>query len=209
MPLTGTTGTDPLARALMPVLLHRLNNATQVLAGWNSLLGLPGAESLLARRADDLAEAAQTADEIGYVLAVLASAAGADLLLERRSAVGLVPLLALVREALRRGGRDLAGPGEDLPRLAAAGGAGWEAAWATAAWLHACGSALPAGATLRWTLVSEAGGWTIRCEGIDEGALTAARAAIADRVEGCGFELGRGRAALRLPPGSFAEGGAR
>ena len=206
MPTTATAA-DPLARALMPVLLHRLNNATQVLAGWNSLLGIPAADALLARRADDLADAARTTDDVGWALAVLASAAGADLLLERRSSRGLEPLVAFVREALRRAGRDLAPPAAPLPSLASeATGEPWAAAWVAAAWLHACGAALPAGATLRWSLGRERDRWTLACEAVDEAAFAAARAAIEARVATCGFELDRGRATVRLPPGSIVAG---
>ena len=208
MPTTATAA-DPLARALMPVLLHRLNNATQVLAGWNSLLGIPAADALLARRADDLADAARTTDDVGWALAVLASAAGADLLLERRSARGLEPILAFVREALRRAGRDLAVPAERLPSLASEAPGGsepWAAAWVAASWLHACGAALPAGETLRWDLGRGRDGWTLACEGVGDAAFAAARAAIEARVAGCGFELARGRAAVRLPAGSIVAG---
>ena len=49
---------DPCVQALMPVLLHELNNQTQLLTGLRAVLDMGGAEDLFAARADDLVRAA-------------------------------------------------------------------------------------------------------------------------------------------------------
>jgi hypothetical protein len=127
---------DPLAAALLPVVLHRMNNVSQ---------GLMLAQSLFAgptERAPDpsrlLASHGAEIDELGWLVAVIASAAGADLVLERREPRGLELLARSVREALRREGRDfdphvLA----SVPKLDPSIGGGWELAWSLVAWIHA------------------------------------------------------------------------
>jgi hypothetical protein len=117
---------DPLTSALLPVLLHRLNNATQILHGWNALLAV--SRSADERAGADLAFASQVVDETGWVLAVLASASGADLLLARRERRGLAPLLEVVRDALRRSDRELATCDSPPPSLAPT----WEWRWSRA-----------------------------------------------------------------------------
>ena len=74
-----------MAAALLPVLLHRIRNTTQLLSNLNALLALEpdGGPALPEGRADDLAAAAGEADELGWLLGVLAGGLGADLLLRR------------------------------------------------------------------------------------------------------------------------------
>ena len=86
---------DPLGAALLPVLLHRLGNAGQLLSALRSVLGLEGGERALHERADDLATTAREVEELGWALAALASASGADLLLARREPRGADILLDL------------------------------------------------------------------------------------------------------------------
>jgi hypothetical protein len=134
--------TDAYARAALPVLMHRINNATQVLAGLNALLKLGAAPGLLEQRAQDLGQVARTYADSGWLIAVLGSALGAETLLERREQGGLEAVLELAVELARREQRELVIHGRP-PRLRPEAGGGWEAAWALGTWLHAA-SALSA-----------------------------------------------------------------
>ena len=75
---------DPTARVLLPVLLHEVNNATQLLVGLRAILELPGGEAMFNSRADDLARTSAMMDDLGFALAVVATAGGANMLLARR-----------------------------------------------------------------------------------------------------------------------------
>ena len=63
---------DELARALLPALLHRLNNVTQVLAGVNSLVRVSGSSTVLLERADDLRHAGGALEQLGWLVGALA-----------------------------------------------------------------------------------------------------------------------------------------
>ena len=135
---------------MLPVILHRVANATQHLNGLSALLAVdPGA---LAARGDDLAETSDRVDDAGWLLALIASASGSRLLLARREREGLAPLVECIRECLRRAGRDLAGPVEPLPNLAPEVGEGWQLPWAIGTLLHEAANSLPARATLAWSV---------------------------------------------------------
>jgi len=141
---------------MLPVLLHRVANATQHLNGLTALLALD--PDALGSRGGDLAETSDLVDETGWLLALLASAHGAGLLLARRERHGLRPLVACVRECLRREGRDLGDPGTPLPDLAPDVANGWQLPWALGTWLYESGRSLPPGGSLSWTLrMSEQG----------------------------------------------------
>lgn len=113
----GLAADQAFAAALLPVLLHRIRNTTQLLTGVNAVLagGEPGV--LPATRAEDLGQASREAEELGWLLAVLSGGLGCDLAGERREADGLRVVLSLVRDALRRAGGALALPTR-WPRIA-------------------------------------------------------------------------------------------
>ncbi len=141
--------TEPtLAAALLPMLLHSINNTTQL------LIAVGGAPSVrepdLEGCGGDLARAAASAHDHGWILGVLGCELGADLLLARRKERGLEPLVALVRTALRRRGGDLDGPAE-LPRLAPDVGSGWELPWGLG-WLLWCSALDDPGARVRFSV---------------------------------------------------------
>lgn len=163
--------TDPLAAALLPVFLHRLGNTTQLLSTIGSLLSLTQDAGLLAERRDDLAEAAGRAEELGYLLAVLASACGADLLLERREPRGLEIVLLAARDALRRTGRDVALAPQPLPDLAPHFADGWRLPWSVAALIHGAAMQLAQGAVLAARLELEQEHWRLEIDGAVEPAL--------------------------------------
>jgi hypothetical protein len=152
---------DPLARAMLPVVLHRVANATQRLNGVSALLAIdPGT---LATRSEDLAETSGVVDDSGWLLALIASVHGARLLLARRERQGLRPLVACVRDCLRLEGRDLAEPGSPLPDLAPDVGDGWQLPWSIGTWLYLCGRALEPRRELAWSFKLTSGGSAFEC----------------------------------------------
>jgi len=185
------------------VLLHRVANATQHVANVNALLSLPDAGRSAGTRAMDLSEAARSIDQAGWLLALCASAQGADLVLARREPAGLEALLQAVRDVVRRERRDLERAPAPLPRLAAAGD-GWRAPWAIAGWLHAAALDLPAGASLGWRLEETPDAWCLACACGSGSALRARTAWLAARVPEARVGLGDAAGVLRLPRGWLA-----
>lgn len=184
---------DAFARAALPVLMHRINNATQVLAGLNALLALRGTEPLADARSADLAGIATTYAESGWLLAVLGSALGAESLLERRENTGLAATIGLVTELARRNGRVLECCGTP-PELNAGHGAGWEAAWAVGSWLHAALLATPSGACLRVRIERDGAGVRF----VDDAPWDETRAEVATRISSRVPGLSAERSELRL-----------
>lgn len=203
---------DPLAEAMVPVLLHRLNNATQILTSLNSLLALgPDGRALFEARASDLAYASERVDELGWCLAVAASALGADLLLARRDRAGLVALVDLVGEVLRRDGRALAKPAGALPVLCGDVAHGWQLPWAFASWLWASGSALESGRALEWHVDSADDRVRLVCHAPWSEAHARARDAWQTRLPGAWFERDEdvhGPCAILSMPGVWFAGAA-
>ena len=93
----------------LPVLLHRLANHTQWMTGFRSLLQIPGGEALLASKSEDLSQAGRRFQEVGWLMAVLGSAQGGNLLLARREPQGLALMFDLVQEGLQREARERGG----------------------------------------------------------------------------------------------------
>lgn len=188
---------DPLAAALLPVLLHRLGNATQLLTGMNAMLGVEGGEELFARRAGDLAECSARVHELGWALAVLGSGVGADLLLERREPRGLAILIELVGDACRRSGAARVEAPRELPRLTPRALNGWELPWVVAALVQAAAREAR-GPRLEWDLTeAEDGSWRLSVAG---GPALGARAEeLVGLLPGAGWSQAEGRGELRLP----------
>lgn len=151
----------PLAATLLPVLLHRMNNATQLLSTLNALASSDGETHWLEERSDDLAHASETIDRTGYLLAILACACGADLLLERRVTAGLELAVEAVDQVLRREGRSLAAAALPLPLLAPDVKNGWELPWTVASLLLQAGRGLEQGGVLDWRFIEEDRGWVL------------------------------------------------
>ena len=191
-------GGDRLAAPLLPAVRHRIQTATQLLTALDSLVRTTGDASLLERRAGDLAAASETVRQLGYVVAVLACASGADLLLERREQRGLAYLCDATRDALRRDGLELCEPCAPLPALAPDAGRGWELPWAIAALLHASAGGAP-GAAPQWGIAAAETGWSLEIRR----EPAAVPSALADRIcallPGARFESAPGSLRLALP----------
>jgi hypothetical protein len=180
---------------MLPVLLHRIGNASQLLSNLDALLEVRPAA--LDERSEDLAAAGEIVDDAGWLLALLASASGARLLLDRREAHGLAPLLACVRACLRREGRDLDEANAPLPTLAPDVAAGWEFPWYVASILYLSGRALEPRRSLAWAIQRTASAWRISCVHTTEARPDFELAGIQDRVEG-------DRRVLEIPAGWLA-----
>ena len=191
-----TAGTDPLTRALMPVVLHQMANATQLLAGLEAVLSMEGGEALFEERADDLARTSLDVEDLGWVMAVLGSAVGADLLLARRQPRGLEILLPLVGKALHRAERPALAMPPGLPQLAPAALDGWQTPWAVASLLLAAGEDAETAAP-SWELTLAAEGWRLT---VAKGETVMARApSVLERTPGARVEEGTEHLHLILP----------
>lgn len=195
---TTTTDLDPFVQAALPVLVHRLNNSAQVVAGVNALLALDPRADVLAARASDLAEVAREYADTGWLIGMCAMALGEHERFERRDARGLELATGLAIELARRAQRTLAVEGS-APALRHAHGAGWEGAWTLGSWLHAAALAAPAGARVRVVCEAHARGMRWR----DDAPWTSER-------ERCARRLGSRVADLDVEAGTRAlELGAR
>ena len=154
---------DPLTRELCPLLVHRLAGATQLLSALRALLGSePGDAERFLEHAGDLAETAREVDRMGWLLAVLASASGADMLLARREPRGLAIVVERVAERLARQGCALdPSPAAEL-ELAPGALDGWQLPWAVGSLLLASGTGLGEGSVLGWSLGRAGKQWRLR-----------------------------------------------
>jgi hypothetical protein len=119
-----------LARALLPVLLARIERTTG---------RLEGIEERLAQAPDsapELAREAQEAESLGWLLGCIAGGLGSELLLERHEPRALELALGLAGEAL--GSHEALLAPDAWPRVSKAGG--WRLAWALAGLVWRSGS---------------------------------------------------------------------
>ena len=198
---------DPLARALLPVLLHRIANAAQLLSGLDALL--PLGPAVLEERSGDLASAGETVDDVGWLLALLASASGSRLLLERRNRGGLAPLLDGVRSCLRRDGRDLAPADAPLPDLSPDVADGWQLPWAIASLLFLEGRGLAPKAALPWSLRPAGDSWSVECDASPATDAGPSLARLLEDLPGARFHRAGGKASLAIPRAWLRPAGTR
>lgn len=154
VPASAPGAAGELARALLPALLHRLNNVTQLIAGVNALVRLSGTPAPLERCGRDLEHSAAALERLGWQVHALSRALGAPIGAERREERALEWLVELVAEALQREGRALASSGA-LPRLPAS--CGLAQCWEFAGRLHAAALAAPVRSVLGWSARIEDG----------------------------------------------------
>lgn len=195
MPILGPMRSDPLAEALLPVLVHKLGNATQLLTGLNAMLQLDGGEELFQSRSNDLSRCSITLNDLGWAMAVVGSGAGGDLLMARRDPNGLSTLVGLVGEALRREDRTQLTVPSDLPRLANEVLSGWELPWAIASALLIAGR--ESGDRVEWSLIQAGDAWDFHVSGGQ--ALSEWLPSILGRIPGAEGAISAGHAQIRLP----------
>ena len=159
------SGADPLAEALLPVLLHRLNNVAQVLSSLNALVRLDTGEDILGQRAHDLARAGDALLPLGWLLGALGASGGADLLFARHEGRALTWTLEALDEVLRREGCALLWRGARLPLVSASAPHTWRIPWAIASVLYECARAAPQCKELPCDLLHTAGTWRFEIAG--------------------------------------------
>ncbi len=197
------TAPDPLARALLPALIHKLGNATQLLTGLNAMLALDGGEELFAGRSSDLARCSGDVRDLGWALAVVASGSGSNLLLDRREPRGLEIILPLLGEASRRARGVRVSLPTPLPELTPATLSGWELPWGIASLLLA-GTEDAGGDRLDWSLapIDSANGscahWCLTVAGGE--VLTARAESVLDRLPAIEASHESERLVVRMPP---------
>lgn len=185
-----------VAAKLLPALLHDVNNATQLLVGLKAMLEIPGGESMFAKRVDDLARTSARMDDLGFALAVLSTAGGANMLMARREPRSIEILWELTLKALQRAGGDPIDVVGEPPRTVPDALGGWQLAWSVAALLMAC-AARSGHSDWSW-IWSEDGsleGRSASAATLEEGALRS----IAERAPGLVLEGTPGRALWRAP----------
>jgi hypothetical protein len=200
---------EEVAAALLPVLLHRINNTTQYLLAVRALIGRG---EMPPRCSGDLAKASESAHEEGWLLGVIAGGLGADLLLARHERDGLGALVMLVRDALRRVQRDLSWNADEIPRLASpragSSASAGRVCWTLASLAWRAGSTLPEGAVLALSFQLDGERCTVRGDGGGEGAwIELARAECARLGGDATCSSDGGAWVLELPRGAVERAG--
>ncbi len=156
---------DALTRGLLPTLLHGLGNCTQLISGFSALLEMPGGDEMLEGRASDLGRTGDEVQRLGWLLAALSSASGAELMQTRRDPRGLAWMVDLVRDAARRSGRPLAPSGRTLPDVQPSSPDGWRVPWAVGSLLWAATQDSNGSSDLSWAILPYQGGWRCAVKG--------------------------------------------
>jgi hypothetical protein len=179
----------------MPIALHDLNNATQFLSMLHSVASSDPDSEILESSATNLARTGEGVEDLGLLMAILSTAAGSDLLLERRSARGVSVVLVAVQKLARKGGRDIIFV--DGAELISTQGEGmsWELPWALGAAAWFATMSLAPGEAL--TLSFSEGAWRGSC-GADN-ALQRHKSSIAELVPLIEFSEGGGNWKLAPP----------
>lgn len=135
------TSSDPLVARLLPLVVHEVNNTTQLLVGLKAMLEIPGGDELFAARANDLAQSSTRMGDLGLAMAMLATAAGADMLMARRDPRSIEILWSLgIKAVARDTGSEVQVSGAP-PRTRPDALDGWQVAWSAASLLVICSGA--------------------------------------------------------------------
>jgi hypothetical protein len=193
---------EELAAALLPVVLHRINNTTQLLLGVRAMIDGGGAK-IPDRCSSDLGVAAADAHELGWLLGLLAGGLGTDLLLKRHESAGLAPLLRVVRDASRRKGHVVELRQASLP-LVSASADGALVCWTIALVVWNAAQRVAPERALTVEFERNDGRWFVRGDcGADEAWLALAKQVCA-RSNGADCSLS-GEAWNLVLPGSWLE----
>lgn len=152
------------ARAVLPALLHDVNNTTQRLVAVRAVLDL-GVASLAGEAGEDLGWAATRSHEHGWLLGVIGAALGVDVAGERHAPGGLRAVLKLAAAGLAREERVCGFDANEVPLLARTQGAPSASALCVAlgALVHEAGrQAAPRGAPLEILMQRSRDEWELR-----------------------------------------------
>ncbi len=145
--------TEELLALVLPVVLERMRNASRRLQECSErLMRDPERITRGGRSFAELEEVQEESERLGWVMGVLASAAGDDLLLARRETYGLALIVDLVGEVLAHGGRALEPLATELPDVAPHLDDGWRLPWGVGVLFRRAACSLPDSAPLRWRL---------------------------------------------------------
>jgi hypothetical protein len=184
------------------VILHDLANATQYLSILSSTLAepAPGDEALLG----GLSETTSEVDDIGFVLGLVAHAAGADVLHDRARRDGLDALLPFVRRALRREKREVRLDESTRSRVRIdTADRGRGATWAAARFVFAAGRALPEQGALTFEIDARREPGRLVCRVPRTAEFEACARRIAHDAPGSALELGDETCAFVFPAGAL------
>ncbi len=145
--------TEDLLGQVLPVLLARMQRASEELGRCTRefAAGARGAERT-PRGGHFLEEVQAASESLGWILGVLACAAGDDLLLARREPYGLALVADVVGEVLASEGRALEPDASGFPDVAPRLEDGWRLPWCVGLLLRLAARQLPPSAPVRWRL---------------------------------------------------------
>jgi len=146
---------EHLLEHVLPVVLARMERASKRLAAVSTKLkreseGFENTARIGARIGARLEEVQEESETLGWILGVLACAAGDDLLLARREPFGVALVADVVAEVLAAEGRALEPDPSLFPDVAPRLEDGWRLPWCVGLLLWLCARTLPAGAPIRW-----------------------------------------------------------
>jgi len=141
--------TEDLLAQMLPVVLARMRRASARLESCSRAFAKEG-EGRGARGAAALEEVQAQSEALGWILGVLACAAGDDLLLARREPYGVALVADVMGEVLAADGRALEPDATLFPDVAPRLEDGWRLPWAIGLLLRRAARSLPAGAPVRW-----------------------------------------------------------
>ncbi|MCZ6464391.1 MAG: hypothetical protein O7A09_08625 [Proteobacteria bacterium] len=145
--------TEDLLAAILPVVLERMQRATRRLRACSEEIARdPGFAARHGRGLPELEKVQRDSEKLGWMMGVLASASGEDLLLTRREPFGIALVFELVAESLEKEGHVLEPAPTNLPEVAPDVGAGWRLPWVFGVLLRHAGACIPPGALLEWGL---------------------------------------------------------
>jgi hypothetical protein len=142
--------TEDLLAHVLPVVLDRMRRTSARLAAVSAKLQRESEGLLVARAGAHLEEVQAESETLGWILGVLASAAGDDLLLARREPYGVALVADVVGEVLAAEGRALEPDASAFPDVAPRLEDGWRLPWTIGLLLRLCARTLPPGTPVRW-----------------------------------------------------------
>jgi hypothetical protein len=143
--------TEDLLAHMLPVVLARMRRASAQLESCSRAFAQAAAGERRGARGTAVLEEVQTQSEaLGWILGVLACAAGDDLLLARREPYGVALVGDVVGEVLAAEGRALEPDATRFPDVAPRLEDGWRLPWTVGLLLRLAARVLPAGAPVRW-----------------------------------------------------------
>ncbi|MEM7311457.1 MAG: hypothetical protein AAF682_32640 [Planctomycetota bacterium] len=143
--------TEDLLAQVLPVVQERMKRASTKLASCSKRLARdPGSLQRAPRGAGELEEVQQESETLGWVLGVLASASGDDLLLARREPYGIALVGDLVGEVLASEGRALEPDASMFPDVASRIEDGWRLPWVVGLLVRLASRSVPSDEPVRW-----------------------------------------------------------